>query len=130
MTPEGKVKHEVDLQLALYLAYRHKPVQNGMGEPALDYHGCHKGLYLGIETKRRGEGPTKRQVRTMRKIKAAGGSVFLIMGLEGADMAQLIGWLINPVPGFISTAAACYLSAKEEPDESRNDRHGDPESEV
>ena len=130
MTPEGKVKKEVDVQLALYLAYKHKPVQNGMGEPALDYHGCHKGFYLGIETKAPRGAPTIRQLRTMNKIKAAGGALFLVPGRDSPDMAQLIGWLINPTPGFISQSArealaGAIINTMEDPHESRDDRFGD-----
>jgi hypothetical protein len=102
-----------------------------MGEPALDYHGCHQGFYLGIETKKEGGEPTPRQLRTMRKIKAAGGSIFLIAGRDCADMQQLVGWLISPHAGFISQGAQIALGAgttKEQADESRNDRPGDSES--
>lgn len=124
MTPEGKVKAGVDKALDAHAAYKHKPVQNGMGEPALDYHGCHRGLYLGIETKAVGGKPTPRQQRTMRKIVAAGGSLFLIDHGSSTDYAQLVGWLLNPVPGFISASARTYIH------ESRDDRPGDSEHTV
>jgi hypothetical protein len=120
MTPEGKVKAQVDAALRHFGAYKHKPVQNGMGEPALDYHGCFKGFYVGIETKAKGGKPTPRQQRTMREIAAAGGSLFLIDRTDGDDIAQLIGWLMNPIPGFTSATARTYLN------ESRDDRHRDP----
>jgi hypothetical protein len=106
MTPEGKVKKMIDNQLLAVGAYKHKPVQNGMGEPALDYHVCHRGFYVGIEAKAPDGFATPRQIRTMQKIEAAGGSVFLVIGTEGDDMAQLIGWLMHPVPGFLSASAA------------------------
>ncbi len=119
MTPEGKVKAGVDSLLRQFKAYKHKPVQNGMGEPALDYHGCFRGFYLGIEAKAPGGKPTPRQQRTMREISEAGGSLFLIDSLNGADIAQLVGWMMNPIPGYTSESARKYLH------ESCDDRHRD-----
>lgn len=120
MTPEGKVKAAVSESLKDAEAYKHMPVQNGMGEPALDYHGCHRGYYLGIETKAEGGKPTVRQIRTMHKIADAGGSLFLIDSKHGTDYAQLLGWLLAPTPGFISQSARRYLN------ELRNDRPRNP----
>ena len=97
MTPEGKVKAGIDRLLERAKAYQHKPVQNGMGKPALDYHVCCRGLYAGIEAKAKGEKPTKRQERTMREQYAAGGSVFLIDDLEGEDYRALQCWLSAPI---------------------------------
>jgi hypothetical protein len=125
MTPEGKVKAAIDEQIKFAGAYKHKPVQNGMGEPALDYHGSHRGYYFGVEAKKDGGAPTIRQLRTMKKIIAAGGAVFLIVGTNGPDFAQFVGWLLKPIAGFVSaSAAACLatLKAKDEYDgEPRDD---------
>jgi hypothetical protein len=96
MTPEGVVKKAVDISLKAAGAYWHKPVMNGMGAPALDYHVCHRGYYAGIETKAKGKLPTPRQIRTMREIIKAGGSIFLIDEVGGPDHQELIKWLINP----------------------------------
>lgn len=120
MTPEGRVKSAVDKALISAQAYYHKPVQNGMGAPALDYNVTHRGLSAVIETKDLGKHPTPRQTRTMRKVIAAGGACFLIDSGQGNDMAQLLGWLMQPIPGFISQAAAKWLATKEANDE-RND---------
>jgi hypothetical protein len=115
-TPEGKVKSDVDKQLAAGGAYKHKPVMNGMGAPALDYHVCHRGFYAGIETKAPGKHPTVRQIRTMREVLAAGGSLFLIDHGSSVDFAQLVGWMLNPVPGFISTSAKLAIARKPDDD--------------
>ena len=57
-TPEGKVKEKVKKLLKAHGAYYHMPVQNGMGAPSLDFIGCHRGLYYGIETKAGNKQPT------------------------------------------------------------------------
>jgi hypothetical protein len=92
MTPEGKVKEQVKALLRKYKAYWHMPVQNGMGSPALDFHVCHRGEYLGIETKAEGKKPTPRQVLTMKEIQAAGGRVMLI---DGTNIDVLEFWLME-----------------------------------
>lgn len=96
ITPEGKVKSRVDSLLNAHGAYYHKPVGNGMGAPALDYHVNHKGNYAGIETKAAGKMPTNRQIQTMMAIRNSGGSVFLIDGNESLDFSALMGWLNDP----------------------------------
>lgn len=121
MTPEGKVKSAVDKVLVGAKAYKHKPVMNGMGAPALDYHVCHRGFYAAIETKAEGGRPTPRQIKTMREVRDAGGSVFLINGVDYPDFAQLVGWLLNPIPGFLGVAARNWINAKEELDDTCDD---------
>jgi hypothetical protein len=71
----------------------HKPVQNGMGKPCLDYHCCFHGLYFVVEAKAPGEDPTKRQEITIEEINRAGGQVFVVSNDEG--MAALESWLID-----------------------------------
>lgn len=100
MTPEGKVKGTVKTLLKMLKAYWHMPVQNGMGQPALDFHVClpilitsemvgkRMGLYVGIETKAPGKPLTPRQQVTARSIEDAGGKVFLIDG----DTHELEEW--------------------------------------
>ena len=91
------------------------PVQNGMGEPALDFHVCHVGMYAAIETKAAGKRPTPRQLQTMRKVIAAGGSVFVIDSATGADAAALFMWLKFPKPNTISPLAQVVLGEADEP---------------
>ena len=85
MTPEGKVKAAVDKILKSYGPEldSFKPVQNGMGSPALDYIVCYRGHHIEIETKADGKKPTPRQEVTIAKKKAAGAVVFVIDGDDG-----------------------------------------------
>lgn len=92
MTPEGKVKVQIKELLKKYQAYWHMPVQNGMGSPALDFHVCHQGKYLGIEAKAPGKTITTRQGITCREIEAAGGSVFIC---DGSNLNNLELWLME-----------------------------------
>lgn len=86
MTPEGKVKAQVNRALAkLPRMYRFMPVQNGMGAPGLDYHCCISGLAVYIETKAPGKDLTDRQKTTRDAIEAAGGLVFVIHNKEEID---------------------------------------------
>ena len=90
-TPEGKVKKRVKEVLERHGTYFHMPVQNGMGKPTLDFIGCHRGRYFGIETKAGQSRPTKRQELTMTEMRKAGAAVFLINDVQGT--AELEEWL-------------------------------------
>jgi hypothetical protein len=109
-TAEGVVKAYVDMHLRRHKAYSHKPVQNGYGCPALDYHVCHRGLYAGIETKRLGETFTRRQARIARQILNGGGSVFLVDDEEGPGIDDLVNWLADPRPGYCGLYTAQHLA--------------------
>lgn len=96
---ESYVKERVKKHLKEFGAYWHMPVQRGHGAPALDFHVCHKGFYLGIETKRPGKHPTPRQELTIQNIRDAGGSTLVIgeaydsdTGLFSGEEA-LVDWL-------------------------------------
>ena len=91
MTPEGKVKEKVKKLLKAHGAYYHMPVQNGMGAPSLDFIGCHRGLYYGIETKAGNKQPTPRQETTIGQIRAAGGLAFVVNEVSGLE--ELEAWL-------------------------------------
>lgn len=80
MTPEGNVKEKVKQLLRKHGTYWHCPVQTGMGAPSLDFICCHKGQYIGIETKAQGKKPTPRQKNTMRQIELAGGWCIVVDG--------------------------------------------------
>jgi penicillin-binding protein-related factor A (putative recombinase) len=90
-TPEGKVKTRVKTILKTHNAYYHMPVQNGMGAPSLDFTGCHKGYFFAIETKAGNKLPTPRQLETIKTIETAGGKVFVVNEVSGAD--DLDRWL-------------------------------------
>lgn len=91
MTPEGYVKKEIDKRLKeLYPnAWIFKPVQRGMGMPALDYLICHEGRFYAIEAKPLGKIPTPRQLLTRQQIIDAGGTVHIVIGLENAKKVIL-----------------------------------------
>jgi hypothetical protein len=91
MTPEGKVKTAIKKVLTSIGAYQHWPVQNGMGAPCLDCHGCYRGTYFAIEAKAPGKLPTPRQEETIKKIVAAEGMVMVISSVEGAQ--NIKSWL-------------------------------------
>lgn len=109
MTPEGRVKAAIDKLLVLHKAYRIKPVQNGMGSPALDYHGIHQGLGFVIEAKAAGKQPTLRQINTLRAAAAAGAACFFIDG----DLTELLNWLTFPFPSYLSTNLKSLLQGSE-----------------
>jgi hypothetical protein len=102
MTPEGKTKKLLDQLLNEFKAYYLKPVQNGMGSPALDYHGSHLGLAYVIEAKAPGKEPTERQIATLRRIGKSGASLFVIDG-QGPDLFDLRVWLQHPIVSYWST---------------------------
>ena len=90
-TPEGRVKDKVKKILKAWGCYQFWPVQNGMGAPALDCHGCVIGVAFFIETKAPGKEPTPRQLNTLRATEEAGGRNFVIDGDEG--YIELTRWL-------------------------------------
>lgn len=98
VTPEGKVKAAIDKLLKQHHAYYLKPVQNGMGAAAVDYHGVHQGFGFVIEAKAPGKEPTPRQINTLRAHAAAGGACFFVSG----DLTELSNWLTFPFPGYQS----------------------------
>jgi len=81
VTPEGKVKALVKRELAtLPYKYKFMPVQNGMGDPALDFYCCINGFFVVIETKKPGGKLTPRQQVTAAEIYAARGRVYVVDG--------------------------------------------------
>lgn len=84
------MKDGVKKLLKKHGAYWHMPVQTGYGAPALDFHVCYRGHYLGIETKATGKKLTKRQAFIADEIKNAGGKVLVVEGLEFDELKH---WL-------------------------------------
>ena len=81
---EKTVKLAVKKRLKEIGAYQHWPVQLGLGDPCLDCHGCYHGRYFAVETKAPGNKPTLRQQATINRIRAAGGTVFIVDSTEQA----------------------------------------------
>lgn len=100
---EKVVKDRVKRILRNHGAWWHMPVQQGYGAPGVDFHVCHHGRFLGIETKRPGKYPSPRQELTMEAIREAGGHT-LVVGAEYhteedkfSGESELIAWLLlNP----------------------------------
>ncbi len=89
-TPEGKVKAKVTALLkGLDAVYYHMPVPGGFGGTTLDYIGCYRGRFFGIETKKPGAKPTDRQKQIIASIERAGGVAFVIDG----DTQELEEWI-------------------------------------
>ena len=82
MTPEGRVKAAVRRRLKAAGVYWHCPVQNGMGNPSLDFICCMWGWYVAIETKAPGKKPTERQCKTIKSIEASMGTVLVVDGTD------------------------------------------------
>jgi hypothetical protein len=92
-TPEGKVKKAIRAALDNYgpSVWYFAPVQNGMGKPALDFEGAHRGRAFSIEAKAPGKVPTDRQNQTILAKRAAGYKVFVIDSEQ--EIAPLRAWL-------------------------------------
>jgi hypothetical protein len=86
VTPEGKIKKKVTAVLKKHGCYYFMPVQTGFGKKTLDYLICHGGYFFAVETKAPGKSPTALQQATIREIKAAGGTSFVIDSEEGANL--------------------------------------------
>jgi hypothetical protein len=99
---EKAVKEAVKRHLKDMGAYQHWPVQSGFGAPCLDCHGCYKGFYFAVETKRPGKKPTAQQEFTIQQIKDAGGLVYVVDSLEQARAFadHLKSYAENPDPPY------------------------------
>lgn len=91
MTPEGKVKQQIDDILDYFGVMYDKPVLTAYGRRQLDYVCCYLGRYITIETKAPGKEPTGRQRELMVRVCNAGGSVFVIS--EEAGYVALCAFL-------------------------------------
>lgn len=97
MTPEGRVKQSVKELLNIFKKvtsgglHYHMAVQNGMGEPTLDFTGCFFGRYFAIETKAPGKKPTPRQRNTIKQMERAGAVVFVVS--DSKSLSALATWL-------------------------------------
>jgi hypothetical protein len=130
MTPEGRVKSAIDKLLKGFNAFHHKPVQNGMGKPGLDYWVCHRGFFCAIEAKGPDGHMTDRQVQTALAAHDAKASVFCINTAKSGEIDRLHAWLISPQPGVTGTnflSEVADYHRRRAKNESRDDRSGDDE---
>jgi hypothetical protein len=90
MTPEGKVKADVNRLLKLYGSeiYKFMPVPGGFGPSSLDYVLCVRGVFVAIETKKPGGKLTARQEYIARQIRDAGGIVFIVDSMLSLAMLR------------------------------------------
>ena len=79
MTPEGRVKKEVDKILKKYNVWHFMYVPHGYGLSGVpDFIGCIKGKFIAVETKARdNQQPTALQKMQMERINNAGGVAFV-----------------------------------------------------
>ena len=82
MTPEGRVKAKIKDYLRSIGAYFFMPVQTGYGASTLDILCCINGWFVGIEVKRPGEVPTRRQKICMMEIDQADGIAFYATSVD------------------------------------------------
>lgn len=94
-TAEGLVKRKINKILSKYSElYAYMPVPYGYGPSSLDYIICIGGNFIAIEAKAPGKEPTARQIEIIRRIRLAGGKVFIIDGTaETNTLASLERYL-------------------------------------
>jgi hypothetical protein len=86
---EAAVKRALKKRLQELGAYWFMPVQRGLGAATLDFLICHKGRFIGLESKAPGEKPTPRQRVVMAQMRAAGATVMVIDNVEDAKNLML-----------------------------------------
>lgn len=93
-TPEGRVKHLVRELLDSYKGmWYYMPVPSGYGRQTIDFLGCFRGHFFGVETKAAEGVVTRRQEDTLRAIIDAGGIAFVIEGEAPSAFVDLAKWL-------------------------------------
>lgn len=80
VTPEGKIKREINKLLDKYGCYRFMPVPTRFGKKTIDYLVCAGGYFLGVEAKAPGKEPTGLQEITLEQIHQAGGMIIVVDG--------------------------------------------------
>lgn len=115
-TPEGRVKAVIDATLKRYeyvdiprlgsseqgrykILWWYKPQANIYGRAGIpDFVGCISGHMFGVEAKAEGGVLTELQRRTILSIEAAGGTMFVIVGVGGVKVLDT--WLAQQVAAF------------------------------
>jgi hypothetical protein len=110
MTPEGRVKRNINKMLAGYdrAVWRYMPVPHGYGIPAHDYILCFKGNFISLEAKRAGKDLTPLQKSTRVDMWHAGGIVLRCRNdaeIEAArailDKLEWVHGRREDIPGYI-----------------------------
>ena len=95
MTPEGKLKKEVDEYLTSIGAFFWKPVITIHSVRGVDYVGCYKGRFFAIETKVKPRKPTGTQIMFMERVREVDG--FACVAYELNDVKDMISDIHNRV---------------------------------
>lgn len=112
MTPEGKIKAIGQRMMKRYVnIYYHMPVQNGMGNPTLDFIICCNGHSMAVETKTAGKKATPRQELTMAAMETAGCFVFLVDSQEAWDIVEATMVMLGATPHDIKDSALAQSEA-------------------
>lgn len=102
MTPEAVIKRAVKNSLAKFTGVHAVwPVPYGYSRQQLDCVICVLGRYIAIECKAPGKEPTALQDSTIKKIRAAGGTVFIIDGTQETDTVQDLEAYIRGLNKFL-----------------------------
>jgi hypothetical protein len=93
MTPEAVIKKKIKALLDSYEhdVYYYMPVPSGYGATTIDYLGCVRGVFFGIEAKRPGGRPTPRQSGVIDDIRRAGGAAFVVNNDDAIALFEV--WL-------------------------------------
>ena len=95
MTPEGKVKKRVKEILEAVGAYyvMYVPVGYGANKGTPDFLVCHRGKFIGIETKAGKGKTTALQDLNLQKIRDAGGVALVIYETDIEVLRHMLGLL-------------------------------------
>jgi hypothetical protein len=106
MTPEGKTKDRIKAVLKRRQGLHYDmPVPSGYGKRTIDFIGCFRGLYFGIEAKAGLGTPTAGQAAIMARITEAGGVAFHVND-DPNSLLALIQWLDRVEQGHVHLKAA------------------------
>jgi len=89
--PESKVKDAVKKLIKLHKAYYVMPIGGGysvVGVP--DFLICHKGRFIGVETKAGRNKPTAMQHKNLRDIELAGGVSLVINETNIHELEEIL----------------------------------------
>lgn len=77
------------------VGHYHMAVPMGLGSPTIDFTGCYRTFYWGVETKKPGTEPTPRQYEIMGQMSAAG--AFVRWSDSADDLIRTFNWWFDYV---------------------------------
>jgi hypothetical protein len=91
-TAEGRVKERIEKLLRMYGVYYRMPVTGGFGHSGqLDFYGCYRGKFIGVEAKAEHGVISMLQQKEIEAIRAANGFACVVRGDHGLN--ELIDFL-------------------------------------